>query len=216
MTTQPPVLSFAERDRRWARVRGLLRERNLAGAVIAGFRAREMYESYISDDYNEGCVVFAAEGEPVVITWAPLRVMRARWSHDRGHKLWVQDYRVATSGTAVAEVMKEKRLGDGRLGVVGLSSQAPTEIYGAIPANFWTELTSALPKAQFEDVSEEFSHLMLVKSAEEMAQVRYARVPPRRRAASSSMSRRPVWARRSSSPKRRPRCCGTASVCDTR
>jgi len=174
MTAQPPTLSFAERDRRWARVRGLLRERNLAGAVVAGFRAREMYESYISDDYNEGCVIFPAEGDPVVVTWAPLRVMRARWSHDRGHKLWVDDYRVATSGTAVAEVMKEKRLADGRLGVVGLSSQAPTELYGAIPANFWIELTAALPKAQFEDISEDFSHLMLVKSAEEMAQVRYA------------------------------------------
>jgi Xaa-Pro aminopeptidase len=171
---QPPVLSFAERDRRWSRVRGLLRERGLAGAVVAGFRAREMYESYISDDYNEGCVIFPLEDDPVVITWAPLRVMRARWSKDRGHALWVEDYRVATSGTAVAEVMSEKRLGAGEIGVVGLASQAPTEIYGAIPANFWAELTAALPKARFSDLSEEFSHLMLVKSAEEMAQVRYA------------------------------------------
>lgn len=171
---QPPVLSFAERDRRWARVRGLLRERGLAGALVAGFRAREMYESYISDDYNEGCVIFPLEGDPVVITWAALRVMRARWSQDRGHRLWVEDQRVATTGAAVAQVISEKRLADGRLGVVGLASQAPTEIYGAIPANFWGELTAALPKARFEDISEDFSHLMLVKSAEEMAQVRYA------------------------------------------
>ena len=56
----------------------------------------------------------------------------------------------------------------------GLSSQAPTEIYGAIPANFWMELTAALPKARWQDISEEFSHLMLVKSDEELAQVRYA------------------------------------------
>src|SRR5262249_27120451 len=83
-------------------------------------------------------------------------------------------YRVATRGAGVAEVMREKRLGDGRLGVVGLRSQAPTEIYGAIPANFWEELTTALPKARWEDISEEFSHLMLVKSEEELAQVRYA------------------------------------------
>ena len=55
-----------------------------------------------------------------------------------------------------------------------LSSQAPTEIYGAIPANFWMELTAALPKARWQDISEEFSHLMLVKSDEELAQVRYA------------------------------------------
>ena len=171
---QPPTLSLVERDRRCARVRQLMREHSLEGLLVAGFRAREMYETYISDDYNEGCVIFPLEGDPVVITWAPLRVMRARWSQERGTTLWVADYRVATSGAGVADVLREKRLAQSRLGVVGLRSQAPTEIYGAIPANFWEELTAALPKAQWQDISEEFSHLMLVKSDEEMAQVRYA------------------------------------------
>ena len=136
---QPPVLSLAERDRRWARVRTLMRECALEGLLVAGFRAREMYETYISDDYNEGCVIFPLEGDPVVITWAHLRVMRARWSAERGAKLWVADYRVATSGAGVAEVLREKRLAEASLGVVGLASQAPTEIYGAIPASFWGE-----------------------------------------------------------------------------
>ena len=171
---QPPVLSLVERDRRWTNVRKLMRERGFDGLLVAGFRSREMYETYISDDYNEGCVIFPFEGDPVVITWAHLRVMRARWSAERGTTLWVDDYRVATSGTAVATVITEKRLAEGSLGVVGLSSQAPTEIYGAIPANFWSELTAALPKARWQDISEEFSHLMLVKSEEELAQVRYA------------------------------------------
>jgi Xaa-Pro dipeptidase len=171
---QPPTLSLAERDRRWANVRKLMRERGFDGLLVAGFRSREMYETYISDDYNEGCVIFPLEGDPVVITWAYLRVMRARWSQERGTTLWVDDYRVATSGSGVAEVFREKHLAEGSLGVVGLSSQAPTEIYGAIPANFWMELTAALPKACWQDISEEFSHLMLVKSDEELAQVRYA------------------------------------------
>jgi Xaa-Pro aminopeptidase len=171
---QPPVLSLAERDRRWRRVRTLMRERALEGLLVAGFRAREMYETYISDDYNEGCVIFPLEGDPVVITWAHLRVMRARWSAERGAKLWVADYRVATSGAGVAEVLREKRLAEASLGVVGLASQAPTEIYGAIPASFWGELTAALPKARWQDISEELSHLMLIKSEEELAQVRYA------------------------------------------
>ena len=171
---QPPTLSLAERDRRWANVRKLMRERGFDGLLVAGFRAREMYETYISDDYNEGCVIFPLDGDPVVITWAYLRVMRARWSQERGATLWVDDYRVATSGTGVAEVFREKKLAESSLGVVGLSSQAPTEIYGAIPANFWMELTTALPKARWQDISEEFSHLMLVKSDEELAQVRYA------------------------------------------
>ncbi|HKT18809.1 MAG TPA: M24 family metallopeptidase [Stellaceae bacterium] len=170
----PPVLSLRERDRRWAALRKLLRERGLDGAVIAGFRAREMYESYVSDDYNEGCVIFPLEGEPVIATWAHLRVLRALWSAERGHRLWIEDQRVATSGQAVAEIVAEKRLAEGKLAVVGLASQAPTEIYGAIPANFWTQFAGALPKARFEDISEEFSYLMLVKSAEELAQVRYA------------------------------------------
>ena len=171
---QPPTLSLTERDRRWANVRKLMRERGFDGLLVAGFRSREMYETYISDDYNEGCVIFPLDGDPVVITWAYLRVMRARWSQERGTTLWVDDYRVATSGTGVAEVLREKHLAESNLGVVGLSSQAPTEIYGAIPANFWMELTAAVPKARWQDVSEEFSHLMLVKSDEELAQVRYA------------------------------------------
>ena len=171
---QPPILSLAERDRRWANVRALMRERGFDGLLVAGFRSREMYETYISDDYNEGCVIFPLEGDPVLITWAYLRVMRARWSQERGATLWVDDYRVATSGIGVAEVFREQHLAESNLGVVGLSSQAPTEIYGAIPANFWMELTTALPQARWQDISEEFSHLMLVKSDEELAQVRYA------------------------------------------
>jgi hypothetical protein len=107
---QPPTLTLAERDRRWARVRQLMRERGFEGLLVAGFRAREMYETYISDDYNEGCVIFPLEGDPVVITWAPLRVMRARWSQERGTTLWVADYRVATSGIGVADVLREKHL----------------------------------------------------------------------------------------------------------
>jgi Xaa-Pro aminopeptidase len=168
----PPSLSFAERDRRWAAVRALMRERRFDCLLVGGFRAREMYESYVSDDYNEGCVVFPLEGEPVVLTWAHLRVLRARWSAERGHALWVKDYRVATTGAAAAEVVREK--GGARVGVVGLDSQAPTEIHGAIPATWWRQFTEALPGVEFEDVSEAFSHLMLVKSAEEIAQVRYA------------------------------------------
>ena len=65
-------------------------------------------------------------------------------------------------------------MGNARLGIVGLRSQAPTEIYGAIPANWWEEFSQALKGVAVEDISEEFSHLMLVKSAEELAQVRYA------------------------------------------
>lgn len=170
----PPTLSLRERDRRWARVRDFMREENVDALLVAGFRAREMYEAYLSDDYTEGCVIFPMEGPPTILTWAALRVERALWSARRGHALWIEDQRIAPNGAAAAELLREKRLHEGRIGVVGLRSAAPTEVYGSIPAGFWLDLSAAAPKAQFKDLSEEFSHLMLVKSREELAQMRYA------------------------------------------
>jgi Xaa-Pro aminopeptidase len=170
----PPTLSFAERDRRWQRTRELMRRENLDGLLVAGFRAREMYESYLADDYNEGCVLFPLQGDPVVITWAPLRVKRAQYSVEQGNRLWIEDYRVAANGKAVADVVVEMGLAQSRMGIVGLRSIAPTEQYGSIPAAFWMDFSAALPKLQFRDFSEEFSHLMLVKGEEELVQMRYA------------------------------------------
>jgi Xaa-Pro aminopeptidase len=170
----PPELTFAERDLRWAKVRAFMSTHGVQALLIAGFRSREMYESYVSDDYNEGCVLFPLKGEPIVTTWAQLRVMRARWSEEQGHPLWIKDYRVAHSGASVAQLFHELDLTHSKIGVVGLTSQAPTEIYGAIPANFWLQLVRELPKVEFEDLSEEFSHLMLIKSLEELNQIRYA------------------------------------------
>ncbi len=172
--TVVPTLSFAERDRRWSNARALMRKHHLDSLLVAGFRSREMYESYIADDYNEGCVVLPAEGDPVELTWAHLRVMRARYSEELGNALWVDDYRVATTGTAAAQVVREKGLHRNRLGVVGLRSAAPTEIHGAIPAGWWQDFVAALPGVAVQDTSEEFSYMMLTKSEEEIAQVRYA------------------------------------------
>ena len=170
----PPTLSLAERDRRWTRVREFMVQENLDALLIGGFRAREMYESYVSDDYNEGCVIFPLQGDPVVVTWAPLRVKRAQYSASQGHRLWIEDYRVAASGKAVADLVTEMGLSESRMGIVGLRSIAPTEQYGSVPAGFWLDFVSVLPRLQYRDVSEPFSYLMLIKSAEEINQMRYA------------------------------------------
>jgi hypothetical protein len=114
-----------------------MREHDVSHLLVAGLRAREMYESYLADDYNEGCVVFPQEGEPVVLTWAHLRVMRARDSAERGYPLWIADYRVATSGRAAAA----------------------TEIFGAIPAGWWLDFSEALPGCEeLNDIPTRVSH----------------------------------------------------------
>jgi Xaa-Pro aminopeptidase len=170
----PPSLSLDVRDAHWAAVRGLMRERNLDCLLVGGFRARERYESFLTDDYIEGSVVFPQQGEPVALTWTNMRVLRAMDSAERGNELWVQDYRVAADGSQAAAVVREKVGDSARLGVVGLQSVAPTEMNGAIPANWWRQFTEALPHATFEDVSVPYSDLMLVKTERELALIRYA------------------------------------------
>ena len=162
--------------------RGFPHARNATKAVSATITTR--------------AVVFPLEGDPVVVTWAHLRVLRAYYSRDLGHQLWVPDYRVCTTGTAVAEIITEKGLAEGKLGVVGLTSQAPTEVYGGIPATFWAQFVAALPDASFEDISEEFSHLMLVKSSRRAGADPLCRRRRRSRVQSRRRSRRTRYRRR--------------------
>jgi len=173
-TSMPPSLSLNVRDRHWEMVRGMMRERGLDCLLVGGFRSRERYESFITDDYNEGSVVFPLEGDPTTQTWTELRVMRALDSAERGNELWVQDYRVATDGAQAASVLREKAPDARRIGVVGLHSMAPTEINGSIPASWWLQFSEALAGATFEDVSVPFSDLMLLKTDEELGLIRYA------------------------------------------
>jgi Xaa-Pro aminopeptidase len=168
-----PGLTFTTRDQHWAAVRQLMRDRQLDCLLIGGFRARERYDSFITDDHVEGSVVFPIDGEPVALTWTNMRVLRALDSAERGEDLWVQDYRVAPDGAAAASVVREKTDGS-RIGVVGLTSVAPTEMHGAIPATWWKQFSEALPGCSFDDVSIAYSDLMLVKTDEELALIRYA------------------------------------------
>ena len=145
MEERRPVLSLRERDRRWARVRDLMRAHQLECLLVGGYRGRERYESYITDDYVEGAVVFPLEGEPTALTWTGLRVSRAWESYRRGETPWVDDLRIGVSGGQLADVIREKGFDQSRVGVVGLDARSPTEPEGYLPAKVWNELVAALP-----------------------------------------------------------------------
>lgn len=170
----PPGLSTRERDRRWKNVRDLMRSRNLEGLVVGGFRGREHYESYLTDDYVEGLVIFPLEGEPTVLTWTGSRISRAQESYSRGVEAWVSDYRVGLNGATAARIIQEKGLARSRMGVVGLESSGPGETSGVIPYTFWRAFIQEIPEVGFAELSQPFAKLMLVKSEEELALVRYA------------------------------------------
>jgi Xaa-Pro aminopeptidase len=169
-----PTLSLRERDRRWAALRARLAARGLDAVLVGSFQGRERLESYLIDDFLDSVVVFPREGEPTVLSFATPRISRAFVSEARGIANWVRDYRVGFGGAAAAQVLAEKGLDRGRIGIVGFGPTAPGEMEGLLPLGFWTNLTRALPGATFEDFTRDYTDLILVKSEEEIALLRHA------------------------------------------
>jgi Xaa-Pro aminopeptidase len=171
---EAPTLSLGERDRRWRAVRALMESHDLDLLLIGGFRGREQYDSYVTDDFVEGCAVFGLAGEPTVCTFNNSRIYRAFQSFERGTEPWTSDYRVITGGKSIADICAERGRTRGRIGVVGLVSRGPTEPKGLFSHLLWKELVEAMPDAEWVDIWRPYSELMLAKSAEEIALVRYA------------------------------------------
>lgn len=174
MDTEYPVLSLGERDRRWRRVREMMRQKGVECLLLGGFKSREQLEGYITNDYPEGVVIFPLEGDAVCLSWTGTRVTRQMESTLRGFPPWVEDMRVGVTGPAIAAVLKEKGFDRATIGVVGLESRAPGESGGTIPYKTWDYILEELKGATFVDLSLVFCELVLVKSDEELKLVRRA------------------------------------------
>lgn len=169
-----PLLPLRERDRRWQGIRTLMRRRGIDAILVGSFQGRERLESYLIDDFLNSIVVFPLATEPTVLTFATGRLSRTFESARRGYEPWVRDYKIGFGGAKAAEVLREKSLSKGRIGLVGLGPTAPGESEGLLPLGFFKNLTGALPEAQFEDFTQDFTDFILVKSADEIALLRFA------------------------------------------
>jgi Xaa-Pro aminopeptidase len=169
-----PVLSLAERDRRWAGLRAIMRERGLTAIVAGSFNGRERLESYLIDDFLDAVVILPLEGDATVLSFSTQRTSRALESARRGVPLWVDDLRIGAGGAGVAHVLREQGLAGARIGLVGLGPTAPGETEGLVPLGFYRNLTRELPELQIEDFTQALTDFMLVKSAEEVALLRFA------------------------------------------
>ena len=169
-----PVLSLKERDRRWSGLRSLMRARGLDAIVVGSFQGRERLEAYLIDDFLDSNVVLPAASEPVLLAFSTGRLSRMLESATRGSAPWVSDWRVGFGGAKVAAVLHERGLAKGRIGIVGLGPTAPGEMEGLLPLGFWNSLRKGLPDATFEDFTQAYTDFMLVKSAEEIALLRFA------------------------------------------
>ena len=175
MRPQPgPQLTLAERDRRHAGLRALMEAHGFDAIVVGSFQGRERLESYLIDDFLDAVVVLPAKSDPVLLAFGGSRISRIFESQRRGHDVWVPDVRLSAGGNKVAEVLKERGLAKGRIGLVGFGPTAPGEMEGLLPLGFHSNLVKALPDAAIGDFTLAFTDFMLVKSAEEIALLRFA------------------------------------------
>jgi Xaa-Pro dipeptidase len=169
-----PTLSLKERDRRWAGLRQLMGRRGLDSIVVGSFQGRERLESYVIDDFLDSVVVLPFEGEPTVLTFAAARASRVFESERHGVQPWVRDFRIGFGGAQVAEIIREKGLPNGRVGIVGLGPTAAGEAEGLIPFRFYQNLTAGLGAIEVVDFTGDFTDFILFKSKEELALFRFA------------------------------------------
>jgi Xaa-Pro aminopeptidase len=175
MRPQPgPQLTLAERDRRYAGLRALMAAHGFDAVVVGSFQGRERLESYLIDDFLDSVVVLPLKSEPVLLAFGGSRISRIFESQRRGQDVWVPDVRMSAGGARVAEVLKERSLERGRIGLVGFGPTAPGEMEGLLPLGFHSNLVKALPAATIRDFTLAFTDFMLVKSAEEIALLRFA------------------------------------------
>jgi Xaa-Pro aminopeptidase len=175
MRPQPgPQLTLAERDRRYAGLRALMAAQGFDAIVVGSFQGRERLESYLIDDFLDAVVVLPAVSEPVLLAFGGSRISRIFESQRRGQDVWVPDIRMSAGGAKVAAVLKERGLARGRIGLVGFGPTAPGEMEGLLPLGFHSNLVKALPDVAIGDFTLAFTDFMLVKSAEEIALLRFA------------------------------------------
>jgi Xaa-Pro aminopeptidase len=176
----PAAVSFsiAERDRRYAAVRKLMRQRGFDCLVIPHNTGE--WDNYQSDTRYLTCIggggaatalVFPLYGEPIAVVREARRVDWWKASQN-----WIFDVRAPKNFSwagVFEDALRERNLTAGRLGVVGLKDvlrdAEGTAAYGEIAA-----LKSAFPKLAIESAIDILNTVRKRKSAEEIVAMRGA------------------------------------------
>jgi Xaa-Pro aminopeptidase len=169
-----PRFSIAERDRRWAAVRKLMREQGIDIIVAPSntghstdFQANARYLSHVGGGGDADiAVVFPLEGEVTAVA----TTAKPRWPCVQD---WVTDVREARRayGRASVERLKELSADGKRIGIAGLGAGTRTP-EGTILYGFWKAMRDAFPKAEFVDATALLDEVRFVKSEEEIAALR--------------------------------------------
>lgn len=171
VSTGPPFLSFAERDRRYAAMRAKMKEQNLDVLILPASTTRwdqsmadSRYASGIGGFGTETLTIVPLDGEPT----AYLFNRSGWWKGFPGN--WLSDVRDGRNHFAknIIEKLEELHFTTGIVGISGLGGANRTPD-GTIPSKTVDTVKAAFPHATFVDASALIQDLRSIKSAEEVA-----------------------------------------------
>jgi Xaa-Pro aminopeptidase len=169
----PPTLSLAERDRRWSRIRDMMRRNDVECLLIPPAPIRYPADTYFTNDIPACAVVFPLDSEPVAVHRGASVAGSWLQARDWGEGTWIEDMRFGPRGQIMVQALKEKGLTNARIGTIGVLGGPNLLPYGWTAAPLWNSITEALPNAKFVELWDEFESIWLVKSDEDIALYRY-------------------------------------------
>jgi Xaa-Pro dipeptidase len=178
-----PTFSLAERDRRWGRVRELMRDHDVACIVASactGVQGRShadvKYLTQLGNNDEQFGVVFPVEGTPVVTGW-PDRRPGDDWIEER--RLLEGGFLApAAWGRTLAAILREMGMGDATVAVCGLGPGGPgmfsaiRQSDGYVPYTTMKALEEGVPGARFVDATPILGRARYVKGEEEIEFIR--------------------------------------------
>jgi Xaa-Pro aminopeptidase len=175
-----PAFSLEERDRRYAVVRGKMRDAGLAALIFPhatgewdNFQPGTRYLTCVGGAGMATSLIFPFEGQPIAAIRDARRVERARTGQN-----WVADVRAPPNNdwaVFFADGLRELGLASEAVGVVGLDGVV-REPSGLIVYKEFVDLRAALPKARFVSATGIVDAARKRKSAEEIRMVGRAQI----------------------------------------
>jgi len=166
-----PMFSLAERDRRWALVHKLMREKNLDVIVCPNntghstdFQANVRWLTHVGGGGDADiAALIPADGEPTALA------NRADSNWLSGAQNWTKDVRNSrrNMGKATVDRLKELNVERGRIGITGYGAGTRTPM-GTILLGFYQLIRDAFPNAELVDATGVLEEARYSKSQEEI------------------------------------------------
>lgn len=173
-TLELPRFSLKERDRRWAEIRKVMTENDLACLLICGLPckndftvANARYISHIGGNSTDSFVVFPLEDEPTCFVQSSAASIVDYFARAQG---WVKNIRLKKGQGSWADILvsrlKELGLEKKNIGVDGLAG--PLDSNGWFPHSVYDRMIELMPDANIVNTNDLMEKIRAIKSSEEI------------------------------------------------